>query len=328
MNTNAHNADFLQMIAYAVKAPSGHNTQPWLFEVQDHKIIISPNDAKALPAVDADNRELFISLGCATENLCLAASALQYNASAQVDSVGNITVYLKKSADITPSPLYKQIEKRQTNRAKYNGTPISADIIANLLKTQSDDNKIFAWAKGTAEFTKLSEFVLQGNQLQLNDPAFKKELLSWIRFNKTHADATNDGLSYAVMGAPNLPKFITKVIVTLALNPKSQNKADLTKIHSSSHLLLLTSKENDVAAWVATGRVLQRLFLTLSQHNIAAAYLNQPCENQGLNKQMQAQLPIDEQYPQMLLRIGYADPMPYSKRRAIAEVIKYSESTK
>ena len=39
----------------------------------------------------------------------------------------------------------------------------------------------------------------------MNDHLFKRELKSWMRFNKNHVRATSDGLSYAVFGAPNLP---------------------------------------------------------------------------------------------------------------------------
>ncbi len=323
MNTNAQNTDYLQMVSYAVKAPSGHNTQPWLFELQSDKIIISPNFEKTLPAVDANNRELFMSLGCATENLCLAASALQYHTKVEVDSTGNILVYLEKSAKIASNPLFEQIEKRQTNRSKYNRTKIPEETISNILQqTQTTENKIYAWGKNTTEFDLLTDFVLQGNLLQMNDKAFKEELLSWIRFNKKHAENTNDGISYAVMGAPNLPKPITKFFVKLALKAKTQNKTDLKNINSSSHLLLLTSQENDIASWIETGRILQRLLLTLTQNDIAVAYLNQPCEEEKLNEKMQTQLPIDRQKPQILLRIGYAKSMPYSKRKKLMEVLK------
>ncbi len=323
MNTNAQNTDYLQMVSYAIKAPSGHNAQPWLFELHNDKIIILPNFAKTLPAVDPDNRELFISLGCAAENLCLAASALQYRTTVDVDSTGGISVHLQKSDNVTPDTLFDQIEKRQTNKSVYNGKKISDDTLFKIVQqTQTAENNIYAWAKNTTEFEQLTYFVIQGNLLQMNDKAFKEELLSWIRFNKKHAENTNDGISYAVMGAPDLPKSITETIVKFALNPKSQNKTDLKKIDSSSHLFLLASRENNIASWIATGRTLQRLLLTLTQNDIAAAYLNQPCEVEELNTKMQTQLPIDRQKPQILLRIGYAKPMPYSKRKAISEVIK------
>ena len=70
--------DFIQIASYASKAPSGHNTQPWKFHITDSTITVLPNLDVALPVVDRNNRELFISLGCATENLCIAAEAKGY----------------------------------------------------------------------------------------------------------------------------------------------------------------------------------------------------------------------------------------------------------
>ncbi|MDO4657234.1 hypothetical protein [Kingella sp. (in: b-proteobacteria)] len=118
---------------------------------------------------------------------------------------------------------------------------------------------------------------MAGNAAQMHDPAFKAELLSWIRFNKSHSNATHDGLSYAVIGAPNLPAWISRPIIRTMLNAKRQNRSDRAKIASSSHLLL-ASADNHPVAWLATGRMLQRTLLALTQHNIAHAYLNQPCE--------------------------------------------------
>ena len=34
-NVQAQDADYHYMIAQATKAPSGHNTQPWLFEIKE-----------------------------------------------------------------------------------------------------------------------------------------------------------------------------------------------------------------------------------------------------------------------------------------------------
>ena len=48
--------DFIYMMEQAVKAPSGHNTQPWLFRVQKDRIQILPDMSKSLPSVDPDGR--------------------------------------------------------------------------------------------------------------------------------------------------------------------------------------------------------------------------------------------------------------------------------
>lgn len=81
--------DFEELVAQAVKAPSGHNTQPWHFELSGNTIEIKPDFSRSLPVVDADNRELFVSLGCATENLCIAASHKGYDATVAVNETEN-----------------------------------------------------------------------------------------------------------------------------------------------------------------------------------------------------------------------------------------------
>ena len=62
-DVTAQNADDLFMIENATKAPSGHNTQPWLFKMKDAEIDIYPNFSEELPVVDPIHRELLVSLG-------------------------------------------------------------------------------------------------------------------------------------------------------------------------------------------------------------------------------------------------------------------------
>lgn len=124
------------------------------------------------------------------------------------------------------------------------------------------------------------------------------------------------------MWAPNLPKWITKPIIKFLLNSKSQNKADSKKIDSSSHLLLITSNNDLPETWVKVGIVLEHLLLLLTKNGIASTYLNQPCEVENLRKKIIDELSLNDKYPQLLLRIGYAEPIAYSKHKPIQEVIK------
>ena len=86
--------DFIYMMEQAVKATSGHNTQPWLFRVQKDRLLILPDMSKSLPAVDPDIRELFFILGCATENLCIESEAKGYDTLPVFTGSGVITVLL------------------------------------------------------------------------------------------------------------------------------------------------------------------------------------------------------------------------------------------
>ena len=87
-------------------------------------------------------------------------------------------------------------------------------------------------------------------------------------------------------------------------------------------MVLITTATNDIPTWIATGRTLERFLLLLTQAGIAHAYLNQPCEVSEISAILRENLPIAQAYPQILLRLGYAQPMAYSKRKDIREVMR------
>lgn len=321
-NIHAQNSDFLFMVEQAIKAPSGHNTQPWLFKINESNIEIHPNLDKSLPVVDFDNRELFISLGCAVENLCIAASFKGYEPGVSINETGVITVNLLKQDSATADPLFGQIAVRQTNRSIYNGDTIPEDAIKVLQSIDIEPNiKMYFYKSGTQEFDTISTYVFRGNTIQMQDKAFKNELREWMRYNGKHQDRTNDGLSYAVFGAPNLPMFIVKPIMSRAVNEKSQNKGDRKKIRSSSHFVLFTTRNNTVEEWINLGRTLERFLLKSTEMGIIHAYLNQPNEVRELSEEMAKTLNIPNEHTTILLRVGYGEKMPYSKRKDINEVI-------
>ena len=312
------------MVACAARAPSGHNTQPWMFAVREGEITICPDFEKRLPVVDADDRELFISLGCAAENLCIAASKLQYRSECVIAEGGEIVIRLNKSQAIAVNPLCESMSQRQTNRSVYSGQAIPENILDGILQgfAKEKSHHIHVWPRASKMFDVLTQYVMDGNAAQMHDAAFKAELLSWIRFNREHAERTCDGLSHAALGAPSIPAWLARPIVKVALNSKKQNASDLRKIRSSSHLALLVSQENTVPAWIETGRILQRFLLRLTQAGIAHAYLNQPCEVPSLNRKLRVKLLGNEGFAQILLRIGYGKQLPFALRKPVQAVMQ------
>lgn len=310
------NTDFIQIATYASKAPSGHNTQPWKFRMADRTITVIPNFEVALPVVDGNNRELFISLGCAVENLCMAASHFGYATRPAACSIKGITLELTKDGLAIENPLFHQIEKRQTNRSVYKGKKVPDEMLQQLRSLPKQDAVQFYFAEiGTPVADTITKYILKGNEIQMKDVAFKKELLSWMRFNKKQVAATQNGLSYRVFGNPPLPGIWARPLVRLFLKPTVQNKSDRKKIDSSSHFVIGTTQHNTVEEWLDLGRNLQRFLLKTTEMGISYAFLNQPCEITTLAVALQKELPIHKEYPTVILRIGYANPVPYSPRK-------------
>lgn len=317
--------DYLFMIEQATKAPSGHNTQPWLFRLGKESIEIISDDRKVLHVVDGNRRELFVSLGCAVENLRLAAESKGYVASLEVAEGGIIHVELKPvDTLLKDGALYRQIGKRQSNRSVYNGERIPEEALRQLLTVFTEEGvRLHTWQQGSDGFEKIAHCVLMGNEIQMRDVFFKNELKQWMRFNKKHAQRTNDGLSYAVFGAPNLPQWVSRLVMGVCLTPRIQNQGDRKKLSSSSHLVLFTVKQDRMEEWIALGRTLERFLLKATGMGIAVAFTNQPCELKSLSEQMKRELPEigKEEVPVVLLRIGYSKTMPYSLRKPLDEVV-------
>lgn len=315
--------DFFQLVEYAVKAPSGHNTQPWKFRLDENRIEILPDLSKSLPIVDTNNRELYISLGCAAENLIIAASTFGYKSEIFISVEGIISIKLNKSNNIQPDTLFDQINIRQANRKVYLNKIIADEDVKKCIPSISAEDEIYfyQWNKKSPEFETIKHCILKGNNLQMENKEFIEELKAWMRFNKKQADKHRDGLSYAVFGAPNLPACISKPIISYFLNGKSQNEGDSKKIYSSSHFILITSKNDTVKDWIITGRYLQRFLLKTTKADIAHAYMNQPCEVPELRAELKKLLTYNNQTPQILLRIGRATKTVYSERKAVKDVI-------
>ena len=140
--------DFHAMVEYASKAPSGHNTQPWFFTLGADAITITPDFSKRLPVVDPDDRELFISLGCAAENLRIAANHYGY---------ATTTARLDKQPGAQLDPLFAQIARRQTNCALYDGRAIPQAQLDDILASAASDGvHLRVWDKNAPPFAQIA----------------------------------------------------------------------------------------------------------------------------------------------------------------------------
>ena len=69
------------------------------------------------------------------------------------------------------------------------------------------------------------------------------------------------------------------------------------------------------------GQVYERMALRMTTLNIKSAFLNQPIEAAGIRGQFQNAIGLGKALPHLLVRFGYADPMPRSLRRAVEQLL-------
>jgi nitroreductase len=316
--------DFNQIIYYATKAPSGHNTQPWKFQIEDDTIIIQPDLSRSLPIVDPDNHALFISLGCALENLLIAASHFGYQSNVQLHTGENplIRVTIREGKGIEENKLFSQIEIRQSTRNTYNGEPIPEEHISLLLETARQENTRCMILTKKEEIEPVTALVMEGCEKQFRNPAFVHELAHWIRFSRSQANKTHDGLTSASTGNPYVPEWFGKLVMGVTASPQKEAKKCAALIKSSSALALFIAEKDDVQSWINIGRSFERFALTATALNIHHAHVNMPCEEREVRQKLSRLLHVqNDEQPLLLVRIGYSEKMPYSYRRPVEEVI-------
>ncbi len=308
------------LVRYASLAANGHNTQPWKFAIQDNAIEIHPDTTRRLPVVDPNDRELWISLGCALENLLVAARAgglapeVTYPGAADV-----IRVRLTPDTP-QPGPLFDAIPRRQNTRSAYSGQAIPAADFGRLQSLPLEPGITLRFAGAPAEIETIVEYVNQGNLRQYADRAFIDELIAWLRFNKREALVGRDGLYSACSGNPEVPGWLGRMFVA-GTNPQQQAEADAKKLRSSSAAVVIASAGETRSDWVRAGQVYERLALQTTALGIKSAFLNQPIEVSSVRPQFQSALGLGSALPQLLVRLGYAEAMPRSLRRPVEQVI-------
>jgi len=310
----------VEMVRYATLAANGHNTQPWKFAIRQDGIEIHPDYSRHLPVVDPDNRELWISLGCALENLLLAARAAGYAPEVAYPNRDElIRVQLAPDA-AQASPLFDAIPLRQTTRSVYDGQPVSPADLDTVQSLSLEPGVSLRFLTTSAEMETALAYVNEGNLRQYADRAFVEELITWLRFTKKEAMATLDGLYSRCSGNPAVPRWLGRMFVA-GMKPQQQADADAEKFRSSAGAVVIATDTDDKAAWVRAGQLYERLTLQMTALNIKSALLNQPIEVAQLRGQFQSALGLGASQPQLLMRFGYANPLPKSLRRPVVQVL-------
>lgn len=314
---------FLKIVRSAIKAPSGHNTQPWLFAKEEEGICIMPDLKRALPVADPENRELFISLGCAAETAMIAARFYGYNAELNkslLEKQGEIKILLSKNEKAEEQDLYSFINSRQTTRNLYSDSPVSDDDMIKLKQVIPESETELAFYIGHDKINMFLPYIFDANALQMSNSNFKHELIQWLRFSEKEALQKGDGLYAACSGMPSPGKAIGNFIVKYFVTVRSEEKRLLKLLDSTAVLVMFTSENNDILGWFETGLNFQRFALTCTKLGLSHSYINLPCQINQVRDKMKNDMNITG-FPQLLIRLGYSQKMPFSFRRRINDVI-------
>ncbi|MDP3660527.1 nitroreductase family protein [Phenylobacterium sp.] len=310
------------VVRYATLAPSGHNTQPWRFRLEDKAIRILPDLARRTPVVDPDDHHLYVSLGCAAQNLALAAQAHGLTGETRFEPKGaGEVVFEFKSGGAARPPLLEAISHRQSTRSEFDARPVAASDLALLERAAQMEGVDAALIIDRRRLDRIRDLVISGNSAQMADPAFVDELKNWMRFNPRAALAHGDGLYSAASGNPILPTWLGGPMFDLAFKASSENQKYARHMDTASGVAVFVAARADPEHWVRVGWACQRFALQATALGMKVAFINQPVEVAALRDDLAALVGAPGRRPDIVIRFGYGPSLPMSPRRPVASVL-------
>jgi nitroreductase len=306
----------VELVRKATRAPSSHNTQPWLFRVQDGAVQLHADRSRALPANDPDDRELTISCGAALFNLEAAAAQMaKGTATILLPEPANCDYFARVSFTGQPDrergDLADAISVRRSTRDAFEDRPVPPELESKLVALAERRNACHLTPVEKPHRNKVVELIAKGDKAQFDDENWRLELASWVRPRNA-----GDGLT--------APKFAVPVARTVIRHVDlgsfvAGNDEDLAR--DAPLLMILWSERDEPKAWLETGRLLEEASLCAARLDVQVGFLNQPCQVAELRPRLAQILGIPG-FPQIVVRLGRAsDADQLSPRRPVQDVL-------
>lgn len=316
------------LVRYAVLAPSGHNTQPWRFVINDTHVDVVADLSRALHMVDPHDREMTMSCAAAAETMY--AALLAFGLSGEItplpvpqapEVIARVTLFGRPASGAIDYEMLEAIASRRTVRRPYAETPVPPELQALMRQKAAPFGVELNLYEDAATRDALAELVVDADHIQFADPAFRGELASWMH---PLTDPAGDGLAGPGFGFPD---WATRVAASLFRHfdlGSAVARMDRPNVLGAPLLGVFSTPGDTRAEWVATGRALAAVLHTLTMHGLVNAFLNQPIEVATIRPKL-AELTAPGRTPQLLARFGYLKEgialPPHAARRPIDEVL-------
>ncbi len=299
------------ILRYGILAPSTHNSQPWLFKIENDSCKIFYDSEKyTIKEADPIKRDLYISFGCLLENIIVAASYFKVfrnlNYILKDNLVAEVTFGDLERKDIQISKeladILDAVPKRVNVRGIFEQKPVESEIIK---KIQSLDNKFpelrLDLVHDKEKINKLATLTAEGLRIAYQSSNFRKEMSSWMNssFSKKR-----EGIPGYSLRMPALISLIFPTLVRFFNIGKAVGALNYKSISSAPLVLIISSKENSPLSWLEVGRLFERITLELNSKELKTSIFVASIEIGDLYKQVQKVI-NSGLVAQLLFCVGY-----------------------
>lgn len=331
----------MALASAAILASNAHNAQPWLFRVQDTRLDLFEDTSRSLGSIDPFEREMHIGLGCALENLLLAARAHGYahrlSFAPDPADPGHAATVVLSPGQAEETELYAAIPHRHTNRHPFDTSqPLSRSSVAALGALNDEQDVRVHWFTSTAERDRIHELLAGAAEAITADPEQSYDNgPRWLRPDTQSIEHHRDGLTLDTMGLADPAVLAAKMLPDPS--PEEAGRAWLASVHEQAGTagafgILAVRDDRDRVHRMRAGRIWQRMHLWTTANRLAAQPMNQVHERADLETQLGLRPEYGDALEELIgdpgwhalftFRIGHpTQQAPPSPRRPVPQVL-------
>jgi len=329
-----------RVVAAGVLACNPHNTQAWRFTVAGDVIDVHSDPARRMPRNDASAREHFAGLGCAVENMVIAAGPAGFTPEVTLFPDGTASDYvarveLRPGGSGSDRMLAEAIPRRHTNRGPYTGEPVDPSGFAD--QASRIDGAGVHWITDRAARDRLGALYVEATEAITADADQSSEAFGWFRNDRGDIDRHRDGLTLDGQGLSGLTLFAAKVLPAQSRTDGDAFWVKATRdVHTATAAAYGIITVGDVAdrtAQVTGGRLLARMHLAATSLGLGFHHMNQITERIDRDHALGNPDVFSRRWADVLgrpattglvsFRIGHPEREPgLSPRRSLTDVVK------
>jgi hypothetical protein len=273
-------------------------------------------------ALDPDGRELMMSCGAALQHLILAIRAFGFAAIVQDLHDSNepdLLARVRLAAPREPTPddelMFAFITQRHTHRGHFEERALPPELLLALQKEAEQEGASLYFAETPEQQEAIITLIKGGEIIRNLDPEVRRDVADWIA---PHGDRP-DGIPARALGIGNLISHLIPLAHRLVDNGPALAEKDGQLAHNAPVLAVLCTTEDGPQAWLEAGRALGRVLLRARAEDVWASFFSQPVQVDGAWHRLR-HLVGESRSPQLVFRLGFAEPVPATPRFWVSEV--------
>jgi hypothetical protein len=274
----------MSLVGAAILAANAHDSQPWAFRVMPERIDLFAATERSIGAMDPLGREMVLSLGCALENLVLAARAHGYRADVRLMPTPGDPTHVA-SVGLAPGPtepsdLYNAIPLRHTNRATYRTDRSVAPALLEEIGALADAPEVsLAWLSTDEEKALFSRLTIEATAAIIADADQGRDDFAWYRQDRADIERRRDGITMDAGGLGDVQRLLVRLLPPSSQATMQQGWLDATRdrqVSTAAAFGFVTVRDaTDQVQRLLAGRLLQRIHLAARTKGLALQPLNQ-----------------------------------------------------